>query len=221
MGFHDVNIGEVAMKYICLLFSLCVHEAAHAFMADRCGDPSARFLGRATLNPLAHIDPIGTVVMPLLMMFSPIPLLFGWAKPVPYNPRNLRNQRRDPVLISLAGPAANFCMMITFAIILRIVVITLHVPPIYSKAMQVGPFFLVFWMVMINMALMAFNLIPVPPLDGSALLYRVLSLNGQRMLESIGPFGIIIAMVVAYQVLPGPMNALGNAIWLFAFWGQV
>jgi Zn-dependent protease len=79
----------------------------------------------------------------------------------------------------------------------------------------------VFSMVMINMALMAFNLIPVPPLDGSALLYRVLSLNGQRMLESIGPFGIIIAMVVAYQVLPGPMHALQRAILLFAFWGRV
>ena len=74
VGFHDVNIGQVAIQYVCLLFSLCVHEAAHAFMADRCGDPSARVLGRATLNPLAHIDPMGTVIMPLLMMFTGVPL---------------------------------------------------------------------------------------------------------------------------------------------------
>lgn len=220
MSAHSVNIGEIAIQYVCLLFSLCVHEAAHAFMADRCGDPSARFLGRATLNPLAHIDPMGTVIMPLLMMFTGVPFLFGWAKPVPYNPRNLRNQRRDPVLIALAGPAANGLMMIVFAIILRVVVMTMHIAPT-DEALQVGPFLLVFSMAMVNMALMAFNLIPVPPLDGSALLYRVLSFNGQRMLESIGPFGIIIAMVVAYQVLPGPMHFLQNAILLVAFWGQV
>lgn len=219
MGFHSVNLGEVAIQYVCLLFSLCVHEAAHAFMADRCGDPSARFLGRATLNPLAHIDPMGTVIMPLLMMVSGIPFLFGWAKPVPYNPRNLRNQRRDPVLIALAGPLANFCMMITFAIILRIVVVTMGIAP-NAEAVQ-GVFMLVISMVMVNMALMMFNLIPVPPLDGSAILYPMLSSNGQRMLESIGPFGIIIAMVAANHILPGPMHAMQKAIILFAFWGQV
>ena len=93
MGFQGVNLGEVAIQYVCLLFSLSVHEAAHAFMADRRGDPSARFLGRATLNPLAHIGPIGTAIMPLLMMATGVPFLFGWAKPVPYNPRNLRTTK--------------------------------------------------------------------------------------------------------------------------------
>jgi len=220
VGFQGVNLGEVAIQYVCLLFSLSVHEAAHAFMADRRGDPSARFLGRATLNPLAHIDPIGTVIMPLLMMVTGVPFLFGWAKPVPYNPRNLRNMRKDPALIALAGPAANFTMMIVFAVIMRVVVIGMDIPPTH-EALQNPVFMLVFSMAMINMALMAFNLIPVPPLDGGGIIAPFLSANGQRILESIGPFGIIIAIIAANKILPGPMHAMSNAILWFAFWGQV
>jgi len=220
VGSHGVNLGEVAIQYVCLLFSLSVHEAAHAFMADRRGDPSARFLGRATLNPLAHIDPIGTVIMPLLMMVTGVPFLFGWAKPVPYNPRNLRNMRKDPALIALAGPAANFTMMVVFAVIMRVVVIGMDIPPTH-EALQNPVFLLVFSMAMINMALMAFNLIPVPPLDGGGIIAPFLSSNGQRILESIGPFGIIIAIIAANHLLPGPMHAMSNAILMFAFWGQV
>ncbi|HOT51105.1 MAG TPA: site-2 protease family protein, partial [Candidatus Hydrogenedentes bacterium] len=123
-------------------------------------------------------------------------------------------------LIALAGPAANFTMMVVFAVIMRVVVIGMDIPPTH-EALQNPVFLLVFSMAMINMALMAFNLIPVPPLDGGGIIAPFLSSNGQRILESIGPFGIIIAIIAANHLLPGPMHAMSNAILMFAFWGQV
>ena len=103
---RNIDIGLVAIQFAVLLFSLSIHEAAHAWMADRCGDYTARYLGRVTLNPVPHIDPIGTVLFPLLQLFTSFPLI-GWAKPVPVNPVHLRNQSRDHMLISAAGPGAN------------------------------------------------------------------------------------------------------------------
>ena len=107
MDLSPAALAQMLASYLVLLFSLSFHEAAHALMANRCGDPTARLLGRATLNPLAHIDPIGTVVMPMLMMLSNVPFLIGWAKPVPVNPRNFHNMRRDNALVAAAGPGSN------------------------------------------------------------------------------------------------------------------
>ena len=198
------NIDFILISYICLLFSLCVHEAAHAAMADFCGDPSARLMGRVTLNPIAHIDPIGTVVMPLLMMFTGIQYLFGWAKPVPFNPVNLGNIRRDPVFIALAGPASNFIIMVIALIVTRIVWTVTGSPPNLVGLFLLG-------MVSINFVLMIFNMIPVPPLDGHHVLYYFLPPSGQRILEQIGPFGIIIAIIVArplFRPLGGVLDFL-------------
>jgi Zn-dependent protease len=217
---HGFDIADVLVQYVCLLFSLCFHEAAHAIMADRCGDPSARLLGRATLNPLAHIDPIGTVVLPLLMMTSGIPFLFGWAKPVPFNPRNLRDIRRDPAWIGLAGPGANLLLAVTAAIVLRVLVLVLGMPASVEMLFENPLTRIAFTLVMINLALMVFNLIPVPPLDGSHLLHAVLPPQGQRVLEQIGPFGILIAIVLASRILTGPLIFLMHAVLAFAFWGQ-
>jgi Zn-dependent protease len=219
VGAHSVNIGELAIQYVCLLFSLCVHEAAHALMANRCGDPSARLMGRATLNPLAHIDPIGTVVMPLLMMATGVPFLFGWAKPVPFNPRNLRNMRRDPALIGAAGPLANLLMAFAFAFVLRGVVIMSGIAP--DSGVFEALFAIAFSMVLTNLALALFNLIPIPPLDGGHVLYPLLPREGQRLLEQIGPFGILIAIFLANRLLPGPLMFLRDLALYFAFWGHV
>ncbi|HIJ65374.1 MAG TPA: site-2 protease family protein [Candidatus Hydrogenedentes bacterium] len=183
-------IAQGLLWYCCLLFSLCVHEAAHAAMAFRCGDPSAKFLGRMTLNPLAHIDPIGTVALPVLMIFWRFPYLVGWAKPVPFNPRNLKDMRRDPVFIALAGPGSNLSIIVLFTIILRVGV-ELGLTPELALTRVLAS------LIMINMVLMAFNMIPVPPLDGHHVLYFFLPPGGKRVLEQIGPFGIVIAILVA------------------------
>jgi len=195
-----INIGQALLQYICLLFSLCFHEAAHAMISNRCGDPSARLMGRMTLNPLAHIDPIGTVVLPLIMIITKVPFLFGWAKPVPFNPRNLNDMRRDPALIALAGPLSNFLLALLCAVILRVVVMAAGITSLdqlaASPLCQVALF-----MIMINLVLMVFNLIPVPPLDGHHVLYPFLPPVGQRAMEQIGPFGILIAIFLARPVL--------------------
>ena len=217
MSGSPAEMTWVVGHYVCLLFSLCFHEAAHAIVANRCGDPTAKLLGRATLNPLAHIDPIGTVAMPLVMMFTGFPYLFGWAKPVPVNPRNLRNMRRDEVLVSAAGPLSNILLALTLLIVLKVVVLAA------AMSTQVGLLYILMkilsYMVMVNFLLALFNLIPVPPLDGSHLLYPVLSPGGRRALGQIGPFGIIIAILVARHVLPLPMHLLDRFVMWFAFWG--
>lgn len=211
--FQNIDITEVVLGYLCLLFSLCVHEAAHAAMADRLGDPTARLLGRLSLNPLAHIDPVGTVVMPLLMMTSGVRFLIGWAKPVPVNPRNLRNMRRDQVLVAAAGPASNLAMALIVALVLRIAVMMTD-----PATAMTSPIFMVFiYMVFINLALMVFNLIPVPPLDGSWVLHYFLPPSGQRMLESVGPYGILIILFIGRPLIQGPMKFLSDLFMKFIF----
>lgn len=207
------DITVIAIQYVVLLFSLCVHEAAHAVTADRCGDPTARLLGRVTLNPLKHIDPIGTVVMPLLMMTTGIPYLFGWAKPVPFNPINLKNMRRDPVLIAIAGPVSNLLLAAFFVFLARIVVLLDHAGSLPFDSSLLILFFAM--MVLLNLILAVFNIIPVPPLDGGHVLRYFLPESGRRMMDSIGPFGIIIAIFLARPVF-ARLNPLFDAVLGFA-----
>jgi len=213
------------MSYVCLLLSLSFHEAAHSVTADRCGDPTGRLMGRSSLNPMAHIDPVGTVILPLVMIFSGIPYLFGWAKPVPFNPRNLGNMRRDPALIGLAGPLSNLALVLFFAAFLRIIVGVLHIPlpadgNISSTMRQYPLFGLAFMMVIVNTALMLFNLIPIPPLDGGHLLRGLLPSGGQEMLDRLGPFGILIAVMIARPLLTYPFMFLQVLVLYLAFVGQ-
>lgn len=217
--FNDISLSQMLMQYVCLLFALSVHEAAHAAMANRCGDPSARLLGRMTLNPVKHADPVGTVIMPLLMMFTGIPYLFGWAKPVPFNPRNLNDMNRDPVFIALAGPGSNLAIALTAALLLRVVATLSGVAPdlqIWYPLVMV-----LMYMVAINLVLLLFNMIPVPPLDGHHVLGYFLPPSGQRALEQIGPFGILIAILLVSQVgiLDVPFRALNGALHFLAFRG--
>jgi Zn-dependent protease len=214
LNFTPEFLALVLIQYVCLLFSLCVHEAAHAAAADQCGDPSARLLGRLTLNPVKHADIIGTVVFPLMAMLMSIPFLFGWAKPVPFNPINLRNRTRDPVLIAMAGPASNLGLAILFILLLRILVLT-QGPGI----MDTLPGFFVLSMVGINLILMLFNLLPVPPLDGHYVLNYFLPPRGQEVLAQIGPFGILIAIFLGMRLVSPVFYVLKNGVIHFALNG--
>ena len=208
----------VLVSYFCLLFSLCVHEAAHAAAANWCGDPTARLLGRLTLNPLKHIDPIGTVVMPLLMMFTGFPYLFGWAKPVPFNPRNLGNLRRDPVIIAVAGPFSNLLLAIACAFAFRVLILLAGAFPDAAVLGIIED--ILRGLIRINLVLMIFNAIPVPPLDRHYVLYHFLPPSGQRIMEQIGPFGIIIAIMVARPWLNFFWPYMEAVINFIIFFGQ-
>jgi len=208
----------IAVQYFCLVFSLCVHEAAHAAMANRCGDPSARLLGRLSLDPRRHVDPLGTVILPLLMMVTQVPLLFGWAKPVPFNPANLNDPRKDPVWIAVAGPLSNLFIAITAALLLRVVAVATGVvtdPTVLEPIIM-----LLFIMAMINSVLMVFNLLPFPPLDGHHVLRYFLPPAGKELLDRFAPFGIIAALLCVHylNVLDPPLQGMMSLIQFIAFY---
>ena len=190
-----------------ILFSLCVHEAAHAAMANACGDDTARLLGRLTLNPLAHIDPLGTILVPLIAFFV-IGFPFGWAKPVPFNPTKLNNIRRDPVLVAIAGPASNLILALFFVSAGRIFYLLVGGP--LEAPHLIFQFF--YLMVLLNFILMLFNLIPVPPLDGHHVVSYFLPPAAQRAMQSIGPFGIIIAIYLARPLFAAVLPPLQSFI---------
>lgn len=174
-----------------LVLSLSFHEAAHAWTANRLGDPTARMLGRLTLNPLAHIDWIGTVLFPLIAMTSGVPLI-GWAKPVPVNVHNLREPRRDFAIVALAGPVSNLILAAGGAILFRVV--SPLIPESVAWAAVAVDF--LFLMVVINTLLAFFNMIPVPPLDGGNVLMGVVP---ERVALTIGwlrPYGFVIIYVL-------------------------
>jgi Zn-dependent protease len=176
-----------ALGFGVLLISLTIHEAAHAWTADRLGDPTARMLGRVSLNPLVHIDWVGTVLLPLLAMFSGL-LLIGWAKPVPVNTRNLRHPRRDFMLVAAAGPISNLLQALAAAFILRGTVAT-------GAAPTLGVTFLTQF-VFTNLALAFFNLIPVPPLDGGNVALGLMPPRLAASYAQLRSYGFLILYVL-------------------------
>jgi Zn-dependent protease len=181
--------------FVILLLSLSVHEAAHAWTADRLGDPTARLLGRVSFNPLVHIDWIGTVLFPLLAMLSGLPL-FGWAKPVPVAWRNLRSPRRDFAVIAAAGPVSNLLLAVVVAALLVL---------IGGRSAALGS--TVTWLfvraVTLNVILAVFNLIPVPPLDGGNVAAGLLPLPMARALDQVRPYGFVILYVLMFGGILG------------------
>ena len=155
---------KIILWVIPLLFAITVHETAHGWIASKCGDPTAKLLGRLTLNPLKHIDPIGTIIVPAIL-FSLGGFIFGWAKPVPITWQNLKNPRRDMALVAAAGPLANLMMAFLWAGIAKIAMGFDNDPVIYMA--QIG--------ISINLVLMLLNLLPIPPLDGSRVVASFLS----------------------------------------------
>ena len=173
-----------------LLFALTIHEFAHAWAAYRCGDPTAKDLGRLTFNPLAHLDPLGTICL----LFAP----FGWAKPVPVNPYNFRHPRRDDILVSVAGVAANLATAIIAAGALRLA-LHLGFQPAGSPAAEAAAD-MALVLVQISVGLMLFNLIPIPPLDGSHVLRDLLPYEAARFYDQVAPFTsfLLVVLVVSH-----------------------
>ena len=172
-----------------LLFSLTVHEMAHAWSADRLGDPTARLLGRVSLNPIVHADPIGTILFPLISMVSGAPLL-GWAKPVPVNIRYLGHPRRDYMLVAAAGPASNLVLAIGAAAALAVMPIS---PQTLDEATVSVPLAAILSrLIQLNALLAVFNMIPIPPLDGGNVLAGLLPVPLAAVFNRIRPYGILL-----------------------------
>ena len=179
-----------------VLVSLTIHEAAHAWTADRLGDPTARLLGRVSLNPLVHIDPIGTVLLPLLAAFSRLPII-GWAKPVPVNISRLRHHRRDFMIVAAAGPLSNIIQAVIAAIVVRALMAS---TPESTLLLEIF-----FRAVQINLLLAFFNLVPIPPLDGGNVLAGLLPERGAALFDAVRPFGFILLYAL---MLTGVLSSL-------------
>ena len=180
---------EVAISFGILLLSLTIHEAAHAWTADKLGDPTARALGRVSLNPLVHVDWIGTVLLPLIAMVSRLPLI-GWAKPVPVVLRNLRHPRRDFMLVAAAGPISNLLQAVVCALVLRVVWDPETGPGLLALILRQAMY--------INVLLAFFNLIPVPPLDGGNVLLGLLPRHLASAYSQVRQYGFIILYVLMF-----------------------
>ena len=206
----------IAFQAVVLIFAFSIHECAHAWTAWRLGDPTARMLGRVTLNPLKHLDPVGSVILPLIAVIYHFPLI-GWAKPTPVTPRNFRNYRRDDILTTVAGPLSN--LLVALACLIGLVLLkhtpngqvtvfsavglaqripgvdTTNLPPLFPIAL------LLYFGILINLALFVFNLIPIPPLDGSHVLRHYLPARALALYDRMGMFSLILFFLVGGRIL--------------------
>jgi Zn-dependent protease len=198
------NLLETALWAVVLLFSIIIHEIAHGYVALKHGDPTARMLGRLTLNPLPHIDPVGSVLVPLILMISGSSFLIGWAKPVPVNPLNFRNYRRGEIAVSAAGPLSNLALAVAFSLLLRL------------ELGNIGLMKLALFGVQVNVVLAVFNLIPIPPLDGSHILAMVLPRELARLYAQLEPVGFILIIILfATGILGSILMPFYRAVVMF------
>jgi Zn-dependent protease len=225
-----MDILSIVVSLFVLLFAITIHEASHGWSALKMGDPTAYAAGRVSLNPLAHIDPIGTVILPLVLVIMGAPA-FGWAKPVPVNPYNLRHPRRDNLWISLAGPASNLSAALAAVILIRILrllrpgitdflqsFILLRQPFPRGFFPLEGLALVLFYAILVNTYLAVFNLIPVPPLDGSGILAGFLSDKAAAKYDVIRPYGFIIVLALVsvgfLSIIIRPiLNIIGRVVF--------
>ncbi len=191
---------QVVLYCVPLLLGVVIHEVSHGWVAEKLGDPTARLMGRITLNPLVHIDLVGTVILPLFLIVTQSPFLFGWAKPVPVQFANLRGGRRDMALVALSGPLSNFSIAAASALVYH-VILTASGKGLIPGGGFVGaiaePIFLMATIsVSFNLVLMAVNLLPVPPLDGGRIMVGILPIRLAHMLAGLERYGMLIILVL-------------------------
>ena len=229
------NVVLILFEFVALIFALSVHEYAHAWMASRLGDQTARMLGRLTLNPIKHIDPLGSVLLPLISAFYGFPLL-GWAKPTPVTPRNFRNYKRDDVLVAVAGPAANVIFAVISLVLLLVirfvlpggkmlmlaaVATSMRVPDfqVTSAGLLFPVVLLLYSLIVVNLLLFVFNLFPIPPLDGARVLVHYLPPKAAETYQRMGSILNLVLFLVLLNTgifgwLYAPLRNLFNRLLL-------
>ena len=199
------------LQFFVIMFAISVHEASHGWAALKKGDPTAFHMGRISLNPIRHIDPIGTILLPLILIVMRVPP-FGWAKPVPVNPLNLKDPRRDNLIISIAGPLSNISVAVVAFILLKLV-LNLDPSLLYGRGGFTNllyPIFLIlYYTLLINVILAFFNLIPIPPLDGSGVVMGLISEEAAEKYERIRPYGFLILILL---IMTGIIGRILGAI---------
>ncbi|MBI4991943.1 MAG: site-2 protease family protein [Candidatus Harrisonbacteria bacterium] len=199
-------------QLIVLIFSVMVHEVSHGAVAYRLGDETAKEMDRLNLNPLKHLDPIGSVFLPLFLILTRSPILFGWAKPVPYNPGNLKNPKMGSAIIGAAGPLANILLAVVFGILIRLIAPLLTLEAIaFDKQVSLNLSLIMLFnvIILINILLAIFNLVPIPPLDGSKILFALLPpkyYNVQRFLEEYGLWILLVFIFFDFQLIAPIIN---------------
>jgi Zn-dependent protease len=200
LEFDPVSFQPILiLQFVVLILALSLHEMAHAWASNRLGDPTAARLGRLTLNPRVHIDPIGTIFLPLLLMLTNARFLFGWAKPTPVDPNNLRHPRRDHALVAAAGPLSNFLLAIAGAAAFRFIQ---YFRPVEGSLLADAAL-LANLLVELNVLLALFNLLPLPPLDGGALVVDLMPDSLARVAETLRTYGVLVFLILIYSGFVG------------------
>lgn len=200
-------ISDIVLYAVPLMFGVMMHEVAHGWVAEKLGDPTARLMGRITLNPISHIDPIGTVILPAILLITQSPFLFGWAKPVPVNFANLRGGRSSAALVAAAGPLTNFILAAASAFVAGAIIEGFQRGWLPSSGWEVMAAEPIYRMARIsirfNLVLMLFNLLPVPPLDGGRILVGLAPYSFAMKVDRLEPYGMLIVLLLMFSGLWG------------------